>query len=58
MIKYGWSAGGVCVTEEFPTLHDITDQDAQLLCTQLRARLLEVVSETGGHLASNLGAVE
>lgn len=30
----------------------------EALAGQIRRRLLEVVSETGGHLASNLGAVE
>lgn len=45
-------------TEEFSSLHDITDQDARILCEQLRFRLIDVVSRTGGHLASNLGIVE
>lgn len=44
--------------EEFPSLHNLTDQAAQTLCEQLRFRLLESVSTTGGHLASNLGVVE
>jgi 1-deoxy-D-xylulose-5-phosphate synthase len=44
--------------EEFPSLHNITDRQAEELCQALRQRLLEVVSKTGGHLASNLGAVE
>lgn len=39
-------------------LHQITDSEAEALCTRLRARLLDVISQTGGHLASNLGAVE
>ena len=39
-------------------LHLITDAEAEALCARLRERLIEVVSQTGGHLASNLGAVE
>lgn len=44
--------------EEFPSLHEIGDDQAEELCGVLRERLLQVVSKTGGHLASNLGAVE
>ena len=39
-------------------LHLMTDSEAEALCAQLRERLVEVVSRQGGHLASNLGAVE
>ncbi len=39
-------------------LHLITDAEAESLCAALRQRLVEVVSRSGGHLASNLGAVE
>ena len=39
-------------------LHLITDSEAEVLCAQLRQRLVESVSRTGGHLASNLGVVE
>lgn len=39
-------------------LHLITEAEAEALCAQLRQRLVEVVSQNGGHLASNLGAVE
>ena len=44
--------------EEMPDWKTISDGEAEALCTRLRARLLDVVSRTGGHLASNLGAVE
>ncbi len=44
--------------EEMPDWKAISDGEAEALCTRLRARLLDVVSRTGGHLASNLGAVE
>ena len=37
---------------------ELSDGDAQVLCEKLRFRLLETVSQTGGHLASNLGVVE
>ena len=46
------------------TIHDpndiksLNDAQTQLLCTELREFLLKSVSKTGGHLASNLGAVE
>lgn len=43
---------------EFPDLHTISDVEADALCEQLRYRLIETVSQTGGHLASNLGAIE
>ena len=33
-------------------------EQKQMLCDELRGVLLETVSETGGHLASNLGTVE
>ena len=42
----------------FGDLSQITDLQAVQLCSQLRNRLIEVVSQTGGHLASNLGVVE
>ena len=32
--------------------------DLQTLCSELRAFILGSVSETGGHLASNLGVIE
>lgn len=43
---------------EYSSLHEISDQEAQALCERLRFRLLDVVSQTGGHLASNFGVVE
>ena len=44
--------------EEFPSLHGISDREAEELCWKLRRRVVQVVSRTGGHLASNLGVVE
>lgn len=44
--------------DKIPTLNEIGDSEAEALCVRLRASLLDVVSRTGGHLASNLGAVE
>ncbi|MCI8303171.1 MAG: 1-deoxy-D-xylulose-5-phosphate synthase [Lawsonibacter sp.] len=41
-----------------PVLSHLTDQEGENLCAQLRRELVEDVSQTGGHLASNLGAVE
>ena len=36
----------------------MTDSEAVALCELLRARIIDTVSRTGGHLASGLGAVE
>ena len=36
----------------------LSDSEAAEVCTLLRARLIDTVSRTGGHLASSLGAVE
>ena len=41
-----------------PILSHLSDQEGEALCAQLRHELIEDVSKTGGHLASNLGAVE
>lgn len=43
---------------EYSSLHGIDDSQAEALCHTLRERVIDVVSRTGGHLASNLGAVE
>ena len=46
-------------TEEYrPLLAGISDRVGSELCAQLRQELVDDVSKTGGHLASNLGAVE
>lgn len=39
-------------------LHGLTDDEAQALCARIREHLIHSISKTGGHLASNLGAVE
>lgn len=45
--------------EEYrPLLADLTDGEGEELCKKLRQELIEDVSKTGGHLGSNLGAVE
>lgn len=41
-----------------PDLAHIDDNQAQEICQLLRERIIDVVSKNGGHLASNLGAVE
>lgn len=41
-----------------PLLAGLTDREGVELCESLRRELVEDVSKTGGHLASNLGAVE
>ena len=45
-------------TQYNPILSELTDQQGEELCARLRRELVEDVSKTGGHLASNLGAVE
>lgn len=54
------SKGGVDLNQgkEYGSLAGISDQEAEELCQALRQRVIQVVSQTGGHLASNLGAVE
>ncbi len=39
-------------------LQNLTARDQAALCEEIRSLLVESVSQTGGHLASNLGAVE
>lgn len=39
-------------------IKSITDGEAEALCQTLRERIIHSVAHTGGHLASNLGAVE
>ena len=41
-----------------PLLAHLSDGEATALCNELRQELIENVSQTGGHLASNLGVVE
>jgi 1-deoxy-D-xylulose-5-phosphate synthase len=36
----------------------LTDEELEILCRELREEMVEVTSQTGGHLASSLGAVE
>ncbi|MEG2420240.1 MAG: 1-deoxy-D-xylulose-5-phosphate synthase [Oscillospiraceae bacterium] len=43
---------------ELPDLAHCSDGDADALCARLRCMMIDTVSRTGGHLASNLGAVE
>ncbi len=40
------------------TLKAMTSQEREELCSELRDKILRTVSANGGHLASNLGAVE
>lgn len=44
--------------EEELNLGRMTEEEAQKLCAYLRERIIGIVSRNGGHLASNLGAVE
>lgn len=45
-------------TEYKPLLAGLSAQEGIALCAKLRGDLVDSVSQTGGHLASNLGAVE
>jgi len=42
----------------YDTLKAMTSQEREELCSELRDKILKTVSQNGGHLASNLGAVE
>lgn len=51
----------VGIIEKIQSSNDIkklSPEELEPLCSELRAFLIENVSKTGGHLASNLGAVE
>ena len=39
-------------------LKNLSYEQLDELCAEIRALLIDTVSETGGHLASNLGTVE
>ncbi|MCD7722379.1 MAG: 1-deoxy-D-xylulose-5-phosphate synthase [Clostridiales bacterium] len=39
-------------------LKKLTDEETDLLCSEIRELIIKTVSENGGHLASNLGTVE
>src|SRR4249920_4697 len=39
-------------------LRELSDEDLAELCGEIRDFIVQAVSETGGHLGSNLGAVE
>ena len=46
-------------TELTPSyLASLSKKDRELLCAELRDKILNTVSHNGGHLGSNLGAVE
>ena len=52
--------GGIILNLDYLSddLSGLSDSEAAALCELLRARLIDTVSRTGGHLASSLGAVE
>ena len=39
-------------------LDQLTDAELKRLCAEIRTCIIQTVSKTGGHLASNLGVVE
>ncbi|MEG2989420.1 MAG: 1-deoxy-D-xylulose-5-phosphate synthase N-terminal domain-containing protein, partial [Oscillospiraceae bacterium] len=51
---------GTSIIDSFENLDlkNCSDTEAEVLCNRLRCALIDTVSRTGGHLASNLGAVE
>ena len=44
--------------ERGPLLAHLSDEEAKQLCGELRKELIDAVSQTGGHVSSNLGVVE
>ena len=42
----------------YDTLKAMSPQEREVLCSELRDKILKTVSANGGHLARNLGAVE
>ena len=44
--------------EDPAQLNNLSDDELAVLCDEIRDKILTVVSKNGGHLASNLGAVE
>lgn len=48
----------LCHIESPWAVKQLSDSQLELLCTEIRQRLIDTVSQTGGHLASNLGTVE
>ena len=46
------------LSSSLPDLSTLTDEEAPALCARLRQEIIETVAQRGGHLASNLGAVE
>ncbi|MBR6747986.1 MAG: 1-deoxy-D-xylulose-5-phosphate synthase [Clostridia bacterium] len=57
--------GVLCVSYELlnrlrtpQDLHNLTDAELERLCGEIRTFLVDHISRTGGHLASNLGIVE
>ncbi len=45
-------------TKNYQNIKNMSVSELETLCTEIREFLLDSVSQTGGHLASNLGAVE
>ena len=39
-------------------IKSLTNEKLEILCDEIRDKLISTVSKNGGHLASNLGAVE
>ena len=39
-------------------LEDLNNKELKKLCEEIRTFLIQNISKTGGHLASNLGVVE
>lgn len=50
---------GILSTIDYPNnIKGLTDEQLKILCEEIRGFLISTISETGGHLASNLGVVE
>lgn len=46
---------GICSPEDIKSM---SNDELNILCQEIRQKLIDIVSVNGGHLASNLGAVE
>lgn len=56
--KTGETTGILQKIKTSADVHKLSPAELELLCAELRQEILRVVSQNGGHLASNLGVVE
>ena len=39
-------------------LQNLSEKELEMLCSEIREKIIQTVAHNGGHLASNLGVVE